>query len=280
MMFPRSEWWLAPGLVVPTLICQAHPIALQLAQIYQQQTPTNYLVSEKYDGVRGYWDGQQLWTRQGHLIGLPSFFTRSFPQEPLDGELWLGYHRFSAMAGLLERNDPTDPLWTQVHYMIFDLPATRQPFEQRYQSLIQLFRSLPQQTPLRLIEQRPIKDHAQLDQWLTQITAKGGEGLVLHLKNGFYQAGRSGHLLKLKPLNDAEAKIISYRPGKGKYTGEVGALNVRMADGTTFAIGSGLSDKLRAHPPAIGSWITFAYNGKTSHNKPRFPRYLRPYHPF
>ncbi|MFM2481895.1 DNA ligase [Celerinatantimonas sp. YJH-8] len=277
-MLPRSKLWLASPLLLPTLVCQAQPIALQLATVYQQQSPALYLISEKYDGVRGYWDGQQLWTRQGHLIQAPASFIQSFPPQPLDGELWLGYHRFNEMAALLERHDPTDPLWNQVHYLIFDLPAALIPFQQRYQELQQLFQKLPQPTPLKLISQNPLLTQSQLQQQLHRVTHKGGEGLVLHLKTGFYQPGRSGHLLKLKPMNDAEAKVIGYRPGQGKYAGEVGALQVQLTDGTTFAIGSGLTDQLRAQPPAIGSWITFAYNGLTAHGKPRFARYLRPYH--
>ena len=48
-----------------------------------------------------------------------------------------------------------------------------------------------------------------------------------------------------------------------------------MDDGTRFAIGSGLSDELRRHPPAIGARITFKYYGLTVNGKPRFPVYWR-----
>ena len=43
--------------------------ALMLAEVYRPGMPlADYWVSEKYDGVRGYWDGQQLWTRGGERI--------------------------------------------------------------------------------------------------------------------------------------------------------------------------------------------------------------------
>ena len=39
--------------------------------------------------------------------------------------------------------------------------------------------------------------------------------------------------------------------------------------------GNGLSDAERDHPPAIGSWVTYRYNGMTTNGIPRFARYLR-----
>src|SRR3546814_11633439 len=47
-----------------------------------------YLVSEKLDGVRGRWDGRQLWTRGGLPVSAPAWFTAGWPAIPMDGELW------------------------------------------------------------------------------------------------------------------------------------------------------------------------------------------------
>ena len=56
---------------------------------------SDYWVSEKYDGVRGYWDGEKLLTRAGHAINAPAWFTAGWPKTPLDGELWAGRGLFS-----------------------------------------------------------------------------------------------------------------------------------------------------------------------------------------
>jgi DNA ligase-1 len=69
--------------------------------------------------------------------------------------------------------------------------------------------------------------------------------------------------------------VVGYRPGKGKYHGMVGALLVEDAHGRRFALGSGLHDAERAAPPAIGSTVTFRYDGLTAKGTPRFARYLR-----
>ncbi|MBR3425295.1 MAG: DNA ligase, partial [Neisseriaceae bacterium] len=39
--------------------------SLVLAQEYQQQNIIGWAMSEKLDGVRGFWDGNALYSRQG-----------------------------------------------------------------------------------------------------------------------------------------------------------------------------------------------------------------------
>jgi DNA ligase-1 len=46
-------------------------------------------MSEKFDGVRVFWDGVKLHTRQGKEIKVPEFISERLPTEfALDGELW------------------------------------------------------------------------------------------------------------------------------------------------------------------------------------------------
>ena len=43
-----------------------------LADVYRPgMSLADYWVSEKYDGVRGYWDGKGLWTRHGTRVQAP-----------------------------------------------------------------------------------------------------------------------------------------------------------------------------------------------------------------
>lgn len=118
-------------------------------------------------------------------------------------------------------------------------------------------------------------DNAALRRKLEEIVRAGGEGLMLHRADAPYVTGRNDALLKLKPLEDAEATVIGYVPGKGKYTGKMGALQVETADGKRFNIGTGFTDAVRANPPAIGTVITFTYRGLTKNGLPRFASYLR-----
>jgi DNA ligase 1 len=61
---------------------------LQLATKYQQGVVvSDYWVSEKLDGVRGYWNGQQLSTRNGNILSPPPWFIKNWPNISMDGEL-------------------------------------------------------------------------------------------------------------------------------------------------------------------------------------------------
>lgn len=238
------------------------------------QDVAGYLVSEKLDGVRARWDGQRLWTRNGTSIDVPAWFTAGWPQQPMDGELWTRRGEFQQVSDLVRALRRNDTGWRPVRFMAFDLPADGGGFARRSTRLRSLV--LATDTPtLGVISQSPIHDRKALDARLAAVVAQGGEGLMLHRMDARYQAGRSDALLKFKPFDDAEARVVGYRPGKGKYTGMVGALLVVDARGRHFAIGSGLRDADRARPPRIGTQVTFRYNGLTAKGTPRFARYLR-----
>ena len=233
-----------------------------------------YLISEKLDGVRARWDGRQLLTRAGNRIDTPAWFTAGWPAQAMEGELWLGRGQFQQVSDLVRALQPEDSAWRQVRFMAFDLPASPQPFSTRTRALRALVAgaALPQ---LQRIAQIHLTDHAQLEAKLDALGADGGEGLMLHHALAYYSAGRTDSLLKYKRWNDAEARVVGYRPGKGKYLDMVGALLVEDAHGRRFALGSGLRDADRARPPVIGSIVTFRYNGLTAKGTPRFARYQR-----
>ena len=50
---------------------------------------------------------------------------------------------------------------------------------------------------------------------------------------------------------------------------------VETPDGKRFKLGSGLTDAERETPPAIGSWVTYRFNGTNPGGLPRFARFMR-----
>lgn len=236
--------------------------------------PTPYLVSEKYDGVRALWDGKALRSRAGNVISAPAWFIAKLPKQSLDGELWIGRGQFEKLSGAVRKTTPVDDEWRQIKYMIFELPDAPGTFAERYEQIkrVVAVTSFPQ---LVAVEQFRLPDNAALKRKLAEIAGAGGEGLMLHRADAPYVTGRNDALLKLKPLDDAEATVIAHVPGKGKYTGMMGALRVEMADGKRFQIGTGFTDAVRANPPAVGTLITFTYRGLTKNGLPRFASYLR-----
>ena len=96
---------------VPFAATAAAP-SLMLANVYRANIPlADYWVSEKYDGVRGYWDGSQLWTRGGERINAPAWFTAGWPPVPMDGELWAGRGQFSTAVSTVRQQTPVDAAW-------------------------------------------------------------------------------------------------------------------------------------------------------------------------
>ena len=128
---------------------------------------------------------------------------------------------------------------------------------------------------LKAVTQFRLKDQAALNLRLKQVVKNGGEGLMLHRADAQYITGRNDALLKLKPLYDAEATVIAYTQGKGKFKGKLGALVVETAEGIRFKLGTGLSDEQRENPPEIGSLVTYTYKDKTKTGKPKFASFLR-----
>lgn len=240
---------------------------------------SDYWVSEKFDGVRAYWTGEQLLTRAGNLIHAPQWFTAGWPRVPLDGELWVGRGQFETTMSIVRDLEPRDADWKRVHFNVFDLPAHPAQFTQRLIALRRIATGIASPWVQPVLQYR-VSDRAVLESQLHEIVAGGGEGLMLHRGSSRYAAGRSDDLLKLKPFDDAEARVIGYEPGKGKYEGQVGALRVQRADGVIFSIGTGLSDADRAHPPAIGSSVTYVYQGLTARGVPRFARLHRRHESF
>ncbi len=262
------------SLAMQTAIADPAP-KLALAKIYQQtENIDQYWVSEKLDGVRAYWDGKKLISRQGNPYNAPEWFTKGFPTQPLDGELWIKRSTFEQLVSTVRKNKPIDSEWKQVKYMIFDLPGSGNSFTERLTELQQLLDD--HDNPyLQLITQYQLADHDELQKKLNTVIKLGGEGLMLHRGDSSYKAGRTNDILKVKTFQDAEAVVIAHLPGNGKYEGMLGAILVEMPDGKRFKIGTGFKDKDRKNPPAIGSQITYKYFGLTRKGIPKFASFIR-----
>ena len=256
--------------------------ALMLAKVYHPGIDlSDYWVSEKYDGLRGYWDGQQLSTRGGERVNAPAWFTAGWPTTPMDGELWAGRGQFAKGTSTVRRQVPDDGAWRAIRFMVFDLPAHGGTFMERIPALNAAVAQIQQPWVAAVVQTRATT-HAALQTQMRRIVQVGGEGLVLHRGASLYTAARNDDLLKVKPHEDAEARVVGHQPGQGKYTGMLGALRVESvasgnaaAPGVRFKIGSGLSDVQRRNPPPVGSVVTYRYRGLTDAGVPRFATFVR-----
>lgn len=202
------------------------------------------LMSEKFDGIQGRWDGKRLTTRTGRRINAPADFLAELPTFPFVGELWLGRGTFQDCQSIVLCSEP-DARWRDMRLMVFESTAPFRPTKS-----------------VRLVKQLPVR---KVREFAEAIIAKGGEGAVIRDGLSFY---------KIKALEDAEARIVGYEGGKGRFSGVVGSFVVKRK-GVTFKIGTGIPDDLRHQPPPLGSVITFGFEGVTTGGKPRFPRFIR-----
>ena len=249
--------------------------SLLLANIYSSDIPLqNYWVSEKLDGVRAFWNGKNLLSRQGNIFQAPEWFTSVLPEVALDGELWLGRGEFERISGLVRRDSPDGSDWREIKFMVFDLPNHAGTFDERLNRL-KIIIAETNVPHIQLVEQFKVVSHEVLLDKLDDVVEQGGEGLMLHLASSLYKSGRSDDLLKLKKHFDAEAVVIAHLPGKGKYEGMLGSMLVETADKVRFKIGTGFTDEERKNPPAIGSIITYKYFGLTKKGVPRFASFMR-----
>jgi len=245
-----------------------------LANSWEPATdPTGWWMSEKLDGVRAYWDGKRFLSRQGNIYHAPEWFTTGLPDFPLDGELWVGRKLFQRTVSIARRQDKSND-WKELRYLVFDAPDIEQPFEAR---MAELERWLERERPpfARFHPHQVCQGAEHLRQELARVEGLGGEGMMLRQPSSAYVRGRSSTLLKVKTFKDAEAKVLGHVAGAGKFKGMLGALEVEMADGTRFSVGTGFSDKERAAPPPVGSIITFRYQELSKDGVPRFPSFLR-----
>lgn len=112
---------------------------------------TGWLVSEKLDGQRAWWDGgisrgkkksaipwanclkdgrfvndqvaTGLWSRLGNVIHAPDWWLDMLPPIMLDGELWSGYEHRQHLMTAIKGNDPSFLVHGKpVGYMIYDSP--------------------------------------------------------------------------------------------------------------------------------------------------------------
>jgi len=124
---------------------------LQLAHTYnpKKHSINGWFISEKLDGMRGFWDGgitrgmpasavpwantakdarlkvqpvaTGLWSRYGHVIHAPAEWLAQLPGCPLDGELYAGRGNFQKLVSITKRMDFSGD-WDNVEYKVFDMP--------------------------------------------------------------------------------------------------------------------------------------------------------------
>jgi len=151
----------------------------------------NYLASEKMDGVRARWDGENFITRHGNLVNCPDWFKEGMPDANLDGELWMGRGTFAQLQSAMQTRGGD---WSGIKFMVFDLAVLRKTTTERMDMLCNIALT----TPLHVgFVSHHTMTAEQLDKAEETIVRDGGEGLCLRHKDENY---RPNNFIKVKRL--------------------------------------------------------------------------------
>ncbi len=252
------------------LTLSAKPLAfLQHAEIYKEQNVSGWVMSEKLDGIRGYWNGAALYTKSGKRLYPPKKFTENFPPFALDGELWNRRQDFEQIQSTVLKHDGS---WIGISYNIFEAPAAKGNFFERLETVKQWF-ELHRNPSVRVVEQYPCQNAQKLEAFLDEVVVKGGEGVIV--KNPYldYVSGRTSTILKVKKAQDMEGKVIAVNTKD--YTNVMKSLTLELDNGIRFNLGNGFTDAQRLHPPKKGDLVTFKHYGFTAYGRPKFASFMR-----
>lgn len=130
---------------------------VQLAHVYDEAKHgvAGWMVSEKLDGQRAFWDGgitrgmradvvpfantekdaryvnapiaTGLWSRYGKVIHAPGWWLDKLPPFQLDGELYMGRGMFQPLSSIIKTLIPGAG-WGDVKFMAFDVPPLNRVF--------------------------------------------------------------------------------------------------------------------------------------------------------
>ena len=243
--------------------------------------PTGLLLSEKLDGVRAIWTGQELFTRNGRAIKAPQSLLSQLPANvTLDGELWIERGRFQELAGIVGSTYADESTWSSVHFAVFDAPETSGNYFKRLEVVTQAVQGIvfhlgqiAPKTRCFALDQVPCLGRRDLKERFRSIVKAGGEGVILRNPSAPYESRRSLSLLKLKRFESDEALVIGHKAGQGRLQGLLGSL-LLLWQGRHISLGSGIPSSLRISPPPLGTRVSFSFEGLTTSGLPRSACFL------
>jgi len=231
-------------------------------------------VQPKLDGVRCVTDGVEFWSRNGHPFS--KWNTRHLRRKRLrslvDSEFMIREGGdFEDLASIARRHKHPDCEDLQLN--VFDVMSTR-PFIERLEMVRILFDDIDDDAWV-LVPTVHVHTMAQLTQTHKKNLKAGYEGSMVRTISGLYVPRKSFDLLKYKPLQDAEFKIVRVREAQGKDKGT--PIYVCKSKGGEFSVRPKGTMKQRKamwrdRKSAPGKDLTVEFQNLTKYGKPRFPR--------
>lgn len=251
------------------------PILMDIDKIQIEK----YLVSEKLDGLRGYWTGEKLISKNQNKYNPPKEFLKGFPPFEIDGELYCGKEFEKTLSDIRSGAFKCAKLY------VFEVPNQKGNLEQRLQVLKDYLAKNPNEN-IKIIPQLHFKNKKEFYKYFDELTKNGAEGVVLHKKDTEFSTKKGDNIIKFKKYHKSSCKIT-----KINYTNELlknyecnfEIKNVKNAlitneqkklyeklknNNYNIKIGSGFSKTHRQNPLKIGLEIEFKYYKISKNLKP------------
>lgn len=247
-------------------------VEIQKPKIYNKQIHKidNWVMSEKLDGIRAYWNGKELLSKNGNKIYAPIWFIKELPNFDLDGELWTKRNDFENIQNIVLDKTPSKQ-WNQITYNIFEVPNQKGNFMQRLK-VIKDWQKIHKLKHLKVIPQTICKNEKHLNSYLNKLILDKAEGIIIKNPEKEYFKGRSDEVLKVKKFFDMEGIVIGHNFNKKN---KFKSLIIKLENNIIFNLGGGFSNLQREKPPKIGEIVTFKYYGLTKNKKPKFASFLK-----
>lgn len=245
----------------------------------------------KLDGKRLLADIERGMLSYDHnpIVGVPHVWRaiepilKAHPTWVLDGELYSHRFRndFNTLMSRVNKSKPTAEdiaaAEADIQYWIYDICDQRAPGVGFYGRNEWRFKALERDyvsNVLVYVETTVVSSYAHLDELYGDYRARGYEGQIIR-NDSPYEQKRSFGLLKRKPQESAEYRIVRFIEGVGQAAGTAASVECALPDGRTFGAsvkGSDIqtAELLKNADKYIGTWATIEYQNLTPDGKPRF----------
>ena len=243
-----------------------------LAKEYVGQDVNGWIMSEKLNGVRAEWTGEELLTKTGKPIHAPGWFIEALPKGiAIEGELFAGYGSFEEVVAAVRSKTPSDQIWKKIRFKIFDAPEHKSGFLGRLEYAKNIIKD---STVADIIEHVFCEGEDHLKSFANDIISNGGEGAVVREQTSDYEEGGSNYYLKYKgERQDDEAEIVDYIEGKKYFEGQLIGFVCKWKS-IVFEIKRWIPENILNNPSEIGAQITFSYKGLNNKGVPNIPKFM------
>ena len=255
-------------------------------------TKKEYVLQCKFNGMRCVATKDGLFTRKGekyltcpHIEESLRGFFKAYPDAVLDGELFNNDLRqqLNEISKLIRRTvniskDDLERSKQMVRYHIYDgynFGISKDCCYTERKLWIDT-NVIDHYDYIMKVEDFPISSQEDLMKHYASFVDEGHEGVMLRYSNMGYENKRSKHLLKVKPEDDSEAKIVDIIEGSGNWSGTGKTItldwNGKIFDASFKGSYEQASVFLQQKNKWIGKTVTFLYNGLTGKGTPNFAR--------